>query len=67
MFYTFDDDNDMKIGITSEKNQFAFIDDNMNVHHTNNVCISLKRSEAFAMSEYFLVLSKELNKLRELG
>lgn len=67
IYYSFDDEVDIKVGVWHIEKIFAVVLPDGLVVNSNNLVISFKRAEAFQMSEYFLTLSKELNKLKELG
>lgn len=65
--YSFDDETEVQIAIESQRKIFKSMIEDMQFVLTNNICIVITREECFEMSEYFLMLSQELNKLRELG
>jgi hypothetical protein len=66
IYYSFDDDVDVKVGISADTELFSCVTSEGYVANANNVVISFKRSEAFAMSDYFLKLSLELYRLKGL-
>lgn len=67
IYYSFDDDATIQVGIESEKKIFKTMIEGMHMVETNNICIVISRGECIELSEYFARLSKELNKLKELG
>lgn len=68
IYYSFDDDQKIIIGLKSSEINFQVIEKvSGSLLHSDSITFSVSRAECSELSAYFEKLSKELNKLRELG
>jgi hypothetical protein len=66
IYYSFEDDVEMKVGISSEAEVFSCVTSQGYVANANNVVMTFNRNRVVEMSDYFLKLSLELFKLKGL-